>query len=154
MDHFLLYVDFYGIRNTDKIHVVGLTGAGSAKPVVSNRMASNSFRRLVNWPRVRTKSPRTLQQTQPLSIVIKSSGASRDSATVESQNIKSDAKGWKHKCQDKWKEYWDFAGQRLGNLFVPRHPSCWHLPRPSSIETSPNSFSRTQIFHLFCSLRI
>lgn len=57
-------------------------GAGSASPVVSRRMASNFLREDWSWPRVRIRSPRTEQQTQPLSIVIRSSGASRDSATI------------------------------------------------------------------------
>lgn len=62
-------------------------GAGSASPVVSRRMASNSLRREASWPRVRTRSPRTEQQTHPLSIVMRSSGASRDSATVVDDNM-------------------------------------------------------------------
>ena len=60
-------------------------GEGSAKPVVSSRIASNSFLRFANCPKVRTKSPRTEQHTQPLSMVIKSSGVSNDSATANEE---------------------------------------------------------------------
>jgi len=56
-------------------------GAGSARPVVSRMMASNFLRVAESCPRVRIRSPRTEQHTQPLSIVIRSSGASIDSAT-------------------------------------------------------------------------
>ncbi len=58
-----------------------MMGAGSARPVVSRRMASNFLRCDDSCPSVRMRSPRTEQHTQPLSMVMRSSGESRDSAT-------------------------------------------------------------------------
>src|SRR6202163_3571906 len=51
------------------------TGAGSARPVVSTMMASNLPLRFINPSRMRTRSPRTVQQTQPLFISKTSSSA-------------------------------------------------------------------------------
>ena len=50
-------------------------GAGSASPVVSRSTASNSFRRSLRLTSCLTRSPRTVQHAQPLSIVINSSDA-------------------------------------------------------------------------------
>src|SRR5262245_3272676 len=44
------------------------TGAGSASPVVSITTVSNLSRCSISWKKLRTRSPRTVQQTQPLFI--------------------------------------------------------------------------------------
>src|SRR3984885_639916 len=51
------------------------TGAGSARPVVSTMMASNLPLRFIRPSRMRTRSPRTVQHTQPLFISKTSSSA-------------------------------------------------------------------------------
>lgn len=59
-------------------------GDGSAIPVVSSRMQSNVSRRPRNLIRALTRSPRTVQHTQPLSIVMMSSDYTR--AVPENEN--------------------------------------------------------------------
>mmetsp|Transcript_4971 Transcript_4971/g.16581 ORF Transcript_4971/g.16581 Transcript_4971/m.16581 type:complete len:356 (-) Transcript_4971:104-1171(-) len=71
------------------------TGAGSAKPVVSMMMWSNDSLRRISFPRMRTKSWRTVQQIHP--------------------------------------------------LFISKISSFVVITRPSSIPTSPNSFSMIAI---------
>ena len=51
------------------------TGAGSARPVVSTMMASNLPLRRISPSMMRTRSPRTVQQMQPLFISNTSSSA-------------------------------------------------------------------------------
>ena len=51
------------------------TGPGSARPVVSMRMWSNLSRRFMRLPTMRMRSPRTVQQMQPLFISKISSSA-------------------------------------------------------------------------------
>ncbi len=51
------------------------TGAGSASPVVSTMMASNLPLRRISPSMMRTRSPRTVQQMQPLFISNTSSSA-------------------------------------------------------------------------------
>ena len=57
------------------------TGAGSASPVVSIRMRSKRSLRFIKAPRMRIRSPRTVQQMQPLFISKISSSASSTSAS-------------------------------------------------------------------------
>ena len=52
---------------------VNATGAGSASPVVSMITASNFFSRSFSVNSARTKSPRTVQHTHPLSMLMISS---------------------------------------------------------------------------------
>ena len=54
---------------------VNATGAGSARPVVSMMTWSNFFARSFRVRRARTRSPRTVQHTQPLSMVMMSSAS-------------------------------------------------------------------------------
>mmetsp|Transcript_15840 Transcript_15840/g.26943 ORF Transcript_15840/g.26943 Transcript_15840/m.26943 type:complete len:278 (+) Transcript_15840:652-1485(+) len=82
---------------------VWMMGAGSASPVVSRTIAWKSLRRLARSLSVRTRSPRTVQHTQPLSMEMMSSLALICSIT-----------------------------------------------KPSSMFTSPNSFSMIAIRHSFC----
>mmetsp|Transcript_4466 Transcript_4466/g.13369 ORF Transcript_4466/g.13369 Transcript_4466/m.13369 type:complete len:267 (+) Transcript_4466:329-1129(+) len=86
---------------------VMMIGAGSARPVVSSRMEWKSFRRGIKLLSARTRSPRTEQQTHPLSMDTTSSLAAMFSCTS-----------------------------------------------PSSIFTSPNSFSMMAILHSFCSRKM
>mmetsp|Transcript_11058 Transcript_11058/g.16677 ORF Transcript_11058/g.16677 Transcript_11058/m.16677 type:complete len:283 (-) Transcript_11058:132-980(-) len=86
---------------------VWMIGAGSASPVVSRRMAWKSFRRAARELRVRTRSPRTVQQTHPLSML-----------TMSSLDLI---------C------------------------SC---TSPSSMLTSPNSFSMIAMRHSFCFVKM
>ena len=111
-------------------------GAGSAKPVVSSRIASKSFLLEANCPKVRTRSPRTEQQTHPLSMVIKSSGASSDSATGVVVLFIG--------LIDKF--FVEILATIIAIIPYKRCIACAYSPNPSSIATSPNSFSNTQIF--------
>ena len=56
-------------------------GAGSASPVVSRSTASKSFRRSLSPMSAFTRSPRTVQHAQPLSIEMSSSADEMFSAT-------------------------------------------------------------------------
>ena len=64
------------------------TGAGSARPVVSTMMPSNRSRRFISPPMMRIRSPRTVQQMQPLFISKTSSSVSttRSLSTPSSPN--------------------------------------------------------------------
>ena len=64
------------------------TGAGLARPVVSMMMPSNLSRRFISPPTMRIRSPRTVQQMQPLFISNTSSSLSttRSLSTPSSPN--------------------------------------------------------------------
>ena len=62
---------------------VWATGAGSARPVVSTMIASNLPRRFISPSMMRIRSPRTVQQMQPLFISNTSSSASTTSFVVD-----------------------------------------------------------------------
>mmetsp|Transcript_55295 Transcript_55295/g.152248 ORF Transcript_55295/g.152248 Transcript_55295/m.152248 type:complete len:236 (+) Transcript_55295:272-979(+) len=68
---------------------VWMIGAGSARPVVSSMIAWKSLRRTMSELRVRTRSPRTVQQTQPLSMETMSSFVARFSVTRPSSMFTS-----------------------------------------------------------------
>mmetsp|Transcript_49164 Transcript_49164/g.155620 ORF Transcript_49164/g.155620 Transcript_49164/m.155620 type:complete len:217 (+) Transcript_49164:852-1502(+) len=63
------------------------TGAGSARPVVSRRTRSKESLRSLSCVRARTRSPRTVQQAQPLSIEMTSSAEERFSLTRASSML-------------------------------------------------------------------
>ncbi len=70
-------------RTSASTKKVCATGAGFAKPVVSTRMASKPPLRFIKPSMMRIRSPRTVQQTQPLFISKTSSSAS----TIKSLSI-------------------------------------------------------------------
>ena len=78
-------VAFFTSSSTKKVCA---TGAGSARPVVSTMMPSKRSRLRISWVRMRMRSPRTVQQMQPLFISNTSSSASttRSLSTPSSPN--------------------------------------------------------------------
>lgn len=71
-------------KQKDGVRVlVRLIRAGFAMPVVSRMIRSKSLRRLLSFVSALTRSPRTVQQAQPLSSEMISSATSRFSWTSE-----------------------------------------------------------------------
>ena len=75
-------------RTPSSTKKVCATGAGLARPVVSMMMPSNLSRRFISPPTMRIRSPRTVQQMQPLFISNTSSSVSttRSLSTPSSPN--------------------------------------------------------------------
>mmetsp|Transcript_15838 Transcript_15838/g.33866 ORF Transcript_15838/g.33866 Transcript_15838/m.33866 type:complete len:304 (-) Transcript_15838:89-1000(-) len=74
------------IKEKSEVMVL-MTGAGSARPVVSSSTRSKFFLRSLSCPKALTKSPRTVQHAQPLSMVISSSAAFTFSLTRASSML-------------------------------------------------------------------
>ena len=79
------FVAFFTSSSAKKVCA---TGAGSARPVVSTMMPSNFSRRFIRPLMMRIRSPRTVQQMQPLFISNTSSSVSttRSLSTPSSPN--------------------------------------------------------------------
>ena len=75
-------------RTPSSTKKVCATGAGFARPVVSMMIPSNRSRRFISPPTMRIRSPRTVQQMQPLFISNTSSSVSttRSLSTPSSPN--------------------------------------------------------------------
>ncbi len=76
------------------VWTVYMMGAGSARPVVSRRMAWKSFRRDASWPRVRTRSPRTEQQTAPLALAVVCGVNGPSTSDTEGGGRREGRRGW------------------------------------------------------------
>ena len=105
------------------------TGPGSARPVVSMMIASRSLLKRKSLPRIRMRSPRTVQQIHPLFL---RGGRGTDHALVVPGRVES--------CV-----YISKMSSSVLNRF---------LMSESSTPTSPNSFSMTAIRFPWLAVRI